>query len=99
MNNKQKKLLIRIIVAAVFFVNRVGDDYGATISTIVVTVVVLIFGEITPKMAAAVAQSRAKRILVPVNSCGNIIAGVPDLSIGRLVECVIEELKKTETGK
>lgn len=55
-----------------------------------------LLGEITQKMAAAVARSRAKRILVPVNSCGNIIAGVPDLSIGRLVDCVTEELKKME---
>lgn len=58
-----------------------------------------LLGEITPKMAAAVAQSRAKRILVPVNCCNNVIAGVPDLSIGRLVDCVIEELKKTEAEK
>lgn len=53
-----------------------------------------LLGEITPKMAAAVAQSRAKRILIPVNACNNIIAGVSDLSVGRLVACVIEELRK-----
>lgn len=53
-----------------------------------------LLGEITPKMAAAVAQSCAKRILIPVNACNNIIAGVSDLSVGRLVACVIEELRK-----
>lgn len=53
-----------------------------------------LLGEITPKMAAAVAQSRAKRILIPVNACNNIIAGVSDLSVGRLVACVIEEIRK-----
>ena len=53
-----------------------------------------LLGEITPKMAAAVAQSCARRILIPVNACNNIIAGVSDLSVGRLVACVIEELRK-----
>ena len=53
-----------------------------------------LLGEITPVMAAAVARSEAKRILVPVNCCNNIIAGVPDLSVGRLVECVMDELQK-----
>ncbi|MDO5115390.1 MAG: DUF3842 family protein [Synergistaceae bacterium] len=58
-----------------------------------------LLGEITPTMAAAVASSGAKRILVPVNCCNNIIAGVPDLSVGRLVECVTEELKKISAAK
>ena len=33
-------------------------------------------GEITPRMAAAVAQSGAKRVLLPVSHCDNIVAGV-----------------------
>ncbi|MEG2184076.1 MAG: DUF3842 family protein [Cloacibacillus sp.] len=52
-----------------------------------------LLGEITPAMAAAVAQSRAVRILIPVNCCNNIIAGVADLSVGRLIECVMDEIK------
>ena len=50
------------------------------------------FGEITPRMANAVAQSSAKRILIPINHCDNIVVGVADLNIGRLIQCVIEEL-------
>ncbi len=53
-----------------------------------------LLGEITPAMAAAVGQSSASRILIPVNGCGNVIAGVPDLSIARMVACVVGELKK-----
>lgn len=49
-------------------------------------------GEITPKMANAVAQSDAKRILIPVNHCDNIVVGVADLNIGKLIQAVIEEL-------
>lgn len=51
-------------------------------------------GEITPKMANAVAQSDAKRILIPVNHCDNIVVGVADLNIGKLIQAVIEELNK-----
>ena len=35
-------------------------------------------GEITPRMALAVGRSRAKRILVPVSQCDNIVAGTQD---------------------
>ena len=40
-------------IGTVLFINLMNDaDLGATVSTIVVTVVVLIFGEITPKSIA-----------------------------------------------
>ena len=52
-------------------------------------------GEITPKMAVAVAQSNAKRILIPFNHCDNIIAGISDCSTGMLVQKAIEEIQKS----
>ena len=33
-------------------------------------------GEITPAMAAAIGKSRAKRVLIPMNVCDNIIIGI-----------------------
>ncbi len=51
-------------------------------------------GEITPAMATAVAQSSAKRILIPFTHCDNILVGVQDYSIGRLIACAVEEVKK-----
>ena len=44
-----------------------------------------LLGEITPAMAAAVCQSGAKRVLIPVNHCDNYIVGVPEQPIGDLV--------------
>ena len=45
-------------------------------------------GEITPRMAVAVGQSSAKRILIPVNLCDNIVVGVSDASMGKkCTEC------------
>lgn len=52
-----------------------------------------LLGEITPKMAVAIGQSRAKRILIPVNHCDNLIAGIGDLSMSGLIESVIETLR------
>lgn len=51
-----------------------------------------LYGEITPKMAMAVGQSDAKRILIPVNHCDNIIVGVMDLNLNKLLKNVIDEL-------
>ncbi len=53
-----------------------------------------LLGEITAKMAAAVGQSPARRILIPVNHCDNFIVGVTDLSIAKLIEGVVAEVGK-----
>ena len=49
-------------------------------------------GEITPAMAKAVAQSSARRILIPVNHCDNIVVGVSSLNISKLIQDVLDEL-------
>ena len=51
-------------------------------------------GTVTPAMAVAVAQSNAKRILLPVNNCDNIVVGAAELSMGKLVEQTIEQIRK-----
>ena len=53
-----------------------------------------LMGEITPAMAKAVGQSRAKRILIPLNRCNTWIAGINDLTTGHLIQCVIDELAR-----
>ncbi len=55
-------------------------------------------GEITPRMAAAVAQSGAKRILLPVSHCDNIVAGVQGQTVARLVDAAVQELEKLQEG-
>ena len=51
-----------------------------------------LLGEITPAMALAVGQSRAKRILIPVNHCDNIVVGVADLNQGGLIQEAVERI-------
>ena len=53
-----------------------------------------LMGEITPAMAKAIGQSRAKRILLPLNRCNTLIAGVSDLSTSHLIQCVLHELTR-----
>jgi len=51
-------------------------------------------GEITPAMANAVAQSEAKRILIPFKHCDNVIVGVSDFTLANLIQQAVEELRK-----
>lgn len=56
------------------------------------------WGEVTPAMALAVGQSSAKRLLIPVNHCDNVIVGIADLSIGLLIENVEKKLEAIYEG-
>lgn len=53
-----------------------------------------LLGEITPAMAAAVCQSGAKRVLVPINHCENYVVGVPDQPVGQLVAAAAQKVKE-----
>lgn len=49
-----------------------------------------LYGEITPAMALAVGQSSAKRILLPVNHCDNMVAGITDMPMGQMIQAAVE---------
>lgn len=53
-----------------------------------------LLGEISPTMATAVGQSPAKKILIPMNQCDNIVAGVADLPVSKLLDSALTELDK-----
>ena len=52
-----------------------------------------LLGEITPAMAAAVCQSGAKRVLVPINHCENYVVGVPEQPVSQLVSAAAQKVK------
>lgn len=52
------------------------------------------YGEITPAMAMAVGQADAARILIPVNRCENMVAGIGDVTMSAMIEDVIKKLEK-----
>ena len=53
-----------------------------------------LYGEVTPTMAVAVGQSRARRVLIPVNHCDNIVAGVAEQPLGSLIESAIKHIRE-----
>ena len=55
-----------------------------------------LFGEVTPNMALAVGQADAVRILIPVNKCENYVAGVQSLSLGALMQDVMDTLEQMQ---
>jgi len=50
-------------------------------------------GEVTPKMAVAIGQSRGKRFLIPSNQCDNIIVGVPSVPVAKLLASLISAIE------
>ena len=50
-------------------------------------------GEITPKMAKAVGQSSARKLLLPVNLCSIIVPGTQSLSLAALIDAAVETLR------
>lgn len=53
-----------------------------------------LLGEITPKMATAVGQADATRILIPMNKCENMVAGIANVPTSDLITDVISKLRK-----
>ena len=52
-----------------------------------------LLGEITEKMAAAVAKSNAAKVLIPVSRCSVTVAGVRDMPMGELIKIAVEKIK------
>ena len=87
---------------------KAGADYAATgenaiivgcrnadviVGPVGIVIADSLMGEITPAMAVAIGQSSAKRVLIPVNQCNNIIVGVPDLSLTKLLQGTTEKIQ------
>ena len=51
-----------------------------------------LYGEVTPKMACAVGQSNAVRVLIPVNKCDSTVAGVADLPLSELISSAVTKI-------
>jgi hypothetical protein len=92
---------------------KAGADFGATgenpvvrnmadadgvLGPVGIVVANAILGEVTPAMAEAVGSCRAKKFLIPMNSCGVAVAGVGELPMSAYVslaaEALAAELKK-----
>ena len=87
---------------------KAGADFGATGENPVVRAVMdadvvlgpmgivvahSILGEVTPKMAEAVGGCKAKKLLIPMNSCGVSVAGVQELPLSGYVAQLVEQVR------
>lgn len=88
---------------------RAGADHGATgenpvvrnvedadgvLGPVGIVVADAILGEVTPAMARAVGSCRARKFLVPMNSCGVIVAGVEERPLAEYVEQAVAALER-----
>lgn len=86
---------------------KAGADFGATgenpvirnvmdadgvLGPVGVVVANAILGEVTPAMAEAVGSCRARKYLIPMNSCGVAVAGVEELPLPAYVAQAVESL-------
>ena len=92
---------------------KAGADFGATgenpvvrgvmdadgvLGPVGVVVANAILGEVTPAMAEAVGSCRAKKFLVPMNSCGVLVSGVQELPLSAYVAQAVEALAAELAG-
>ena len=86
---------------------KAGADFGATgenpvlrgvtdadgvLGPVGVVVANAILGEVTPAMAEAVGSCRATKFLIPMNSCGVVIAGTEELPLPAYVALAVDAL-------
>lgn len=53
-----------------------------------------LLGEVTEKMAVAIARSQAARVLIPMNRCDNLVAGVNVQSMNDLIADAVAKIKR-----
>ena len=59
-----------------------------------IVIVDSLLGEITEKMALAVGRSEAVRILIPMNRCSSLVAGVQKLNTTELIDDAMSKLEE-----
>lgn len=76
---------------AVLVACRTADVIAGPVGIVVADALI---GEVTPKMAAAVGSSSAKKILIPVNMCDTFVVGVQDTAVSNLVQQAVARILK-----
>lgn len=87
---------------------KAGADQGATgensvivacrtadiiIGPVGIVITDAMLGEITETIAQTIAKAKATRILIPLNLCDTMIAGIADTSTGSLIDAAMKTLR------
>lgn len=51
-----------------------------------------LLGEVTPAMAKAIGEADAKKVLIPLNKCDVLVAGIDNKSTGELLDDAIKKI-------
>lgn len=88
---------------------KAGADFGATgenpvicncadadiiVGPLGIVIANSLMGEVTPSMAIAVGQSKAQKILIPINKCNNKVVGIQDLAYREYIELAVKQIKE-----
>ena len=68
-------------------------DADIIIGPIGIIIADALHGEITPKMALAIGQSKAHKIFIPVSKCNITIAGTTKLGLDTIINEIIESIR------
>ena len=69
-------------------------DADIIIGPIGIVIADSLYGEITPAMALSVSQSKATKLLIPINKCNNIIVGITDNSMKNIFDQISDYIDK-----
>jgi len=64
------------------------------VGTMGIVIADALLGEITPKMAKAIGQSSALKVLVPMNKCSVYVVGAKEISVSDAVMLAVEKIKE-----
>lgn len=66
-------------------------DADVILGPIGIVIADALLGEVTPRMAQAVGSARATRILIPMNRCENLVAGIEKPTFSSLVDDAVQK--------
>ena len=76
-----------------------STDADIIIGPLGIIVANALMGEVTPNMAVAIGQSKAQKILIPINKCNNKVVGIQNLSFKEYIELAVEQVKEIIENK
>ena len=76
-----------------------STDADIIIGPLGIIVANALMGEVTPNMAVAIGQSKAQKILIPINKCNNKVVGIQNLSFKEYIELAVDQVKEIIENK
>ena len=71
-----------------------AESIDIIIGPMAIVVANAIMGEITPKMAQAIAGSKAEKLLLPTQKCSLSVVGVGEMTMAQLIDMVPDKISE-----